>query len=80
MNLFKRKTRKEVVESKIESLFDEVASLDFTNEEIARIAKGLNVKTEKVLRMRAEQLWQEYTSTVTAIDLVKSNDGIFSQE
>lgn len=74
MNLFKRKTRKEVVESKIENLFDEVASLDFTNEEIAHIAQGFRCKARRVLRLRAEQLWGDYTATVEALNLMGHSD------
>jgi arsenate reductase-like glutaredoxin family protein len=67
MKLFKKKTRTEIVEEKIEAVMHDILTLDFTSEEIAVIVNSLQDSGRIVLERRAEELEKELSKTIMAI-------------
>jgi DNA-binding transcriptional regulator YhcF (GntR family) len=67
MRIFKKKTRTEIVEEKIENVMHDILTLDFSSEEIAVIVNSLQDNGRIVLERRAEELDKELQKTILAI-------------
>lgn len=67
MRIFKKKTRVEIVEDKIQSVMHDILTLDFSSEEIAVIVNSLQDNGRIVLERRAEELEKELQKTIIAI-------------
>jgi hypothetical protein len=67
MNIFKRKSRAEILDAIIDDTLKNLLILDLTNAELATVINSLHDQGLDVLERRAEELENELNQTVAAI-------------